>query len=331
MPSPSCFLFVFLVCSAFLLQSVALGAALGSSFTSLKLSKLSLWTSSLFGNPKSELQEHRRGTLSPALSPFGKKSLKFAASLPLFSVTTPQGSPFLLYAKEGTQTTALYFWNIADARALAAEFLQLEGMDNVKAKIIVTGFEKANKQVMARKLPTGNILDDGQMDAMKYRFVPSVADQFHASKILMHSLSREKRENSRPSFLPTFFSSSRRAVTSSNPTSPATNKQTAPTSANIKVPLFSIPGLEVKTFFGLRRKTPLFFSLDDLHSHLASASLPMTLMSSVAVVDFLDLLPAIDQDKVGAFDNIMLVPDGRGIAFAEKLTTRGNGRARKSR
>ena len=159
---------------------------------------------------------HLFQTCSKAITPTGNTpSLGLISSVPFYTVTTGNGSPFMTYPKENSlggndgsgidggeggdptspsTATALYFLNHEDAESLNSDFLQLSGMEDMKSMILVVGGERAFRHATARVLPTGNILDNGRVvETMRYRIVPSRVDVAHGKRIFRRMEKEEGR------------------------------------------------------------------------------------------------------------------------------------------
>jgi len=122
---------------------------------------------------------------SPALTPFAEsKALSKVSGLPVFSVCTRWGSPFMIYGPSN-RPTALYFLSSEDANSMAQEFLQMPNLPpGQSVHVLCTNFERALRHTTAPENPTGAANDaTGTVETMEYRIVSSGVDRYKAKEL----------------------------------------------------------------------------------------------------------------------------------------------------
>ena len=102
-------------------------------------------------------------------------------SIPVFTVCTAWGSPYMVYDDTGA-ANALYFMDEEDAKALLDEFLNMKNERD--ARIMTTTLARAMRQAANIKgVPTGQLTVDGAIQVMYYKIVPSTKEMFYANKL----------------------------------------------------------------------------------------------------------------------------------------------------
>ena len=102
-------------------------------------------------------------------------------SVPVFTVCTAWGSPYMVYDDTGA-ANALYFMDEEDAKALLDEFLNMKNERD--ARIMTTTLARAMRQAAnVNGVPTGQLTVDGAIQVMYYKVVPSTKEMFYASKL----------------------------------------------------------------------------------------------------------------------------------------------------
>lgn len=138
--------------------------------------------------------------------------------MPVFAVTTPWGSPYLIFERadgddmedggagagvrenfgdvmgpeQPTRQVVLYFSDPSDAAAHRDEMTQLEQMKGADMRIMATSMGRADRQAsnLGNGLPTGQPVDDltGKMKGpdegglLRYKIVPSRRELFYAAR-----------------------------------------------------------------------------------------------------------------------------------------------------
>jgi len=173
------------------------------------------------GGASPNLVDRARRALD-ARSTFGSAtsapSYERVSSMPVFAVTTPWGSPYLIFERtdeddmegdggggkqkedfgdvmgpeQSARQVVLYFADPSDAAAHRDEMVQLEAMKGADMRIMATSMGRAVRQAsnLGNGLPTGQPVDDltGKMKGpdegglLRYKIVPSRRELFYAAR-----------------------------------------------------------------------------------------------------------------------------------------------------
>ena len=120
-------------------------------------------------------------SLTNLVVPTASQSTEAKLNMPVFTVCTAWGSPYMVYDDTGAPN-ALYFLDEDDAKAMLDEFLNMK--DERDARIMSTSFSRAMRQAAnINGVPTGQLTVDGAIQLMYYKIVPSTKELFYASKL----------------------------------------------------------------------------------------------------------------------------------------------------
>lgn len=169
------------------------------------------------GSANNNLLARARRTLNLS-STFGSAtsapSYERVSSMPVFAVTTPWGSPYLIFERtegddmegdanmgqenfadvmgpeQSARQVVLYFADPSDAAAHRDEMTQLEQMKGADMRIMATSLGRAVRQAsnLGGGLPTGQPVDDltGKLGddsgLLRYKIVPSRRELFYAAR-----------------------------------------------------------------------------------------------------------------------------------------------------
>lgn len=242
-------------------------------------------------------------------SPRRQSTYERVAGTPVFSVTSPGGSPYLHTdpyrpgislpeEANGGTTEAFYFLDVDDASAYMTEMQQQS--EGIQVRITVRTMEKALQQASVKEgLPSGQMMGD-LMQTVHYRIMPSRRMTYEAGRI-------------DPSF-----------------------------SDGSKVPVFAASG-----FSNNRGKNiPLFYSIDDLHeaydtmrcnpklSEEERGAIPE--QPEIIVLDALSILTKIEERRASGgeieglkgLEEVQFIPIMTGVRWLKQATAVGDGQAR---